>query len=213
MKAEPLASIAFGEIHTHRYFVADLHLDGNDAPQALKFRALLEHLAQASATGPVELYLLGDVFNFWYEYRRAFFETYRADLDVALERAWQAGLKIFVISGNKDFGYGEYARKRFGATVLGDGEAVTPNDSRRVLDRTRRFVLHGRQSVPAFSEISCAVGRCVLAFGFCHGRWRNGSWSARREKQRAHKHKKPPEMLAIYPDAARKRLEEKTAAC
>src|SRR5262245_16718306 len=116
---------------THRYFIADLHLDGRDTPQALKFRALLERLAKDCPGGPVELYLLGDVFNFWYEYRSAFFDTYRTDLD-ALERAWQAGLHIFVISGNRDFGYGSYVQRRFGATVLGDSEAVTLNDSRRV---------------------------------------------------------------------------------
>ena len=78
----------------------------------------------------MELYILGDLFEFWYEYRKQIFELYAKDL-LALENAWQAGVKIFLF-GNRDFAYGRYVNKRFGATVLGDGQQITLHDSRPV---------------------------------------------------------------------------------
>ena len=113
-----------------RYFISDLHLDGRDTPRAQAFHVFLSKLAEAAQAGPVELYIVGDLFEFWYEYRAQLFALYERDLE-ALEAAWKAGVKIFLFYGNRDFAYGKYVLKRFGATVLGDGEALQLNDSRR----------------------------------------------------------------------------------
>jgi len=113
-----------------RYFISDLHLDGQDTPRALKFREFLKHLAAEAQAMPVELYVLGDLFEFWYEYRAQLFLIYRTDL-LALAAAWEAGVKIHLLYGNRDFAYGAYVRRRFGATVLGDGEIATLHDTRR----------------------------------------------------------------------------------
>jgi len=113
-----------------RYFISDLHLDGQDTPRALKFREFLKRLSAEAQAAPVELYVLGDLFEFWYEYRAQLFQIYHADLR-ALTAAWEAGVRVFLLYGNRDFAYGEYVRRRFGATILGDGGAVALNDTRR----------------------------------------------------------------------------------
>ncbi len=112
-----------------RYFIADLHLDGRDNERALAFRAFLARLGEEAKARPVELYILGDLFEFWYEYRSQLFELYAADLR-ALSSAWEAGVKIFLFFGNRDFAYGKYVNRRFGATVLGDGQQIILHDHR-----------------------------------------------------------------------------------
>ena len=114
-----------------RYFIADLHLDGCDNERAANFRALLKRLGDEARSRPIELYILGDLFEFWYEYRSKLFEVYAADLR-ALTSAWEAGVKIFLFFGNRDFAYGKYVNRRFGATVLGDGQQITLHDSRKI---------------------------------------------------------------------------------
>src|SRR4051812_20435564 len=117
MKLDPIAEPHGNTDIPLRYFIADLHLDGTNTERALKFRKFLKRLSAEAARGPVELYIVGDLFEFWYEYRKQLFEIYREDLQ-ALEDAWHAGVKIFLFFGNRDFAYGNYVNRRFGATVL-----------------------------------------------------------------------------------------------
>ena len=116
---------------TLRFFLADLHLDGQPTPHAKVFRALLERAAEEATRRPVELYILGDLFEFWDEYHRQALAQYEADL-AALEAAYRAGVKIALLSGNRDFLYGRYVRERFGAVLLGDGGLVQLSDTRFV---------------------------------------------------------------------------------
>lgn len=190
-----------------RYFISDLHLDGQDTPHALVFRAFLQRLAQEAAAGPVELYVLGDLFAFWYEYRGQLFELYRNDL-MALTAAWEAGVKIFLFYGNRDFAYGEYVRRRFGATVLGDGEKITLNDSRPV------WLEHG--------DLLCTGDRRYLCFRAVIRSWPMRlffwllPWSCARKlieriraRTAADKAAKPAGTVGIDLEAARQRLEQR----
>lgn len=206
MKVEPIASVQpSADAPPLRYFIADLHLDGLDTPRAKNFRQFLSRLAQEAAARPVELYILGDLFEFWYEYRAALFDIYRADLE-ALEAAWKAGVKIFLFFGNRDFAYGSYARRRFGATVLGDGEAITLGDSRPA------YLEHG--------DLLCTADRRYLRFRGIIRSWPVRllfwlmPWSyARRMIERIRKRTaqdkaaKPPAAVEIDLNAARVRLE------
>lgn len=116
--------------HGQRIFIADLHLDGEDTPRALTFRAMLERLAEEAPQVPTEIYILGDLFDFWEEYHRQVAGIYEKDLK-ALEAANRAGVSIVLLSGNRDFLYGKYVRKRFGALLWGDGGELTLQDARR----------------------------------------------------------------------------------
>src|SRR5689334_17783419 len=105
----------------HKYFIADLHLDGTDSPRALKFREFLKRLSEEAKVQPTELYIIGDLFEFWYEYHASIHAIYHKDLE-ALADAFAAGVAIYLFYGNRDFIYGKFVNKKFGATVLGDGQ-------------------------------------------------------------------------------------------
>lgn len=131
MKLEPLASPQPSpNAPPLRYFISDLHLDGAETSRAERFRYFLQTISKAAANGPVELYIVGDLFEFWFEFHPQLFEIYKRDLE-ALESAWKAGVKIYLFFGNRDFAYGDYVHKRFGATVLGDGQDIVLSDHRR----------------------------------------------------------------------------------
>lgn len=154
----------------------------------------------------MELYVLGDMFEFWYEYRPQLFEIYRADL-LALAAAWEAGVMIFLLYGNRDFAYGRYVQRRFGATVLGNGEIVTLHDTRRA------WLEHG--------DLLCTADRAYLRLRSCLRSWpvRLLFWllpwalarkllERLRRSSAAAKARKPAELLRPDLAAARRRLEE-----
>lgn len=114
-----------------RVFLADLHLDGGESPRAQVFRAMLQRLAQKAAEAPVELYVLGDLFEFWEEYHAQVARRYERDL-AALEAAHRAGVRIALLDGNRDFAYGRYVEKRLGARLLHDGARLKLADARPV---------------------------------------------------------------------------------
>jgi UDP-2,3-diacylglucosamine hydrolase len=192
--------------HPVRYFIADLHLDGSDSERALKFREFLARLAGETATHAVELYVLGDLFEFWYEYRRQIFELYAKDLQ-ALEQAWSAGVKIFLLHGNRDFAYGSYVHKRFGATVLGDGQQITLNDSRPV------WLEHGDllcTSDTRYLRFRSIIRSWPMRVVFWLMPWSNARKMIERirKKTTEDKLKKSRESLEIDPHAARTRMEQ-----
>ena len=190
-----------------RYFIADAHLDGGDNFRAEKFREFLKRLIAESAQRPIELYVLGDLFAFWYEYRAPLFEIYRRDIE-ALEAAWKAKVRIYLFSGNHDFAYGRYARAHFGATMLGDGEQILLSDCRSA------WLEHG--------DLLCTADRSYLRYRaivrswpvrllFWLMPWAVARWIINyvRRRAAADKQRKPAHVFEIDLAAARARLEEK----
>lgn len=188
-----------------RVFLADLHLDGADTPRARTFRALLKRLAAEAAATPTELYILGDLFEYWEEYHRQVPALYEADL-AALEAAHKAGVKIFLLSGNRDFAYGKYVKRRFGATLLGDGGALRFGDGRNA------WLEHG--------DLLCTADRRYLRYRGIVRSWpvkllfwlmpwslAKGFIGDIRQRTAADKKKKSAKEVEIDRDAARARLE------
>lgn len=207
----PLAPLAASIAHPHsmplRYFISDLHLDGTASPRSEKFKYFLSKLSDAARDGPVELYIVGDLFEFWYEYRPQIFALYANDLN-ALERAWKSGVNIFLFYGNRDFAYGDYVLKRFGATVLGDGASVELNDSRRA------WLEHG--DLLCTSDLRYLRFRKIIRGPFVRVLFRLLPWRAalkQIEKIRARtlsdKKQKDANVFGIDLDAARARLAER----
>jgi len=190
-----------------RYFIADLHLDGCDTERAKSFRHFLEQLGKEAATRPVELYIIGDLFEFWYEYRKALFEIYRADL-AALEAASKAGVKIFLFYGNRDFAYGKYVRSRFGATILGDGEAITLNDGRPVWLEHGDLLCTSDKRYLRFRSIIRSLP-VKVAFRLMPWAFARNTIDNIRKKTAADKAKKSPKVVEIDQAFARRRLEAK----
>jgi UDP-2,3-diacylglucosamine hydrolase len=92
------------------YFASDLHLGSpNHAESLVREQLFVQWLQKEVAPNATELYIVGDLFDFWFEYKTVVPRGYVRVLG-ALAQLRDAGLPIFFFSGNHDlwmFGYFE----------------------------------------------------------------------------------------------------------
>jgi UDP-2,3-diacylglucosamine hydrolase len=104
------------------FFVADIHWQpaGSGAIETGAFARFLGELACRARQGiTTRLYVLGDLFDFWFERRGRVFPFFEPHLEL-LRTATAAGVQLFVLFGNRDFTYGSALPRRCGAQILGD---------------------------------------------------------------------------------------------
>lgn len=163
------------------YFISDVHLGvyGHDVRRIEeRFVALLGQAEKDAAA----VYLLGDIFDFWYEYRYVIPRGATRALG-ALARLCDSGVNVLYVPGNHDVWLYDYFQKEIGITVLqepvvieADGKrfCVGHGDSLGKADFGFRFVrwmFHNRFLQVLFSAI--------------HPRWAFGlgyAWAAHSRK-------------------------------
>ena len=104
------------------YFASDFHLGSYPKEQSeIREREIvkwLDHIKQDAS----ELYLVGDVFDFWFEYSTVVPKGYIRFLGKLAELA-DAGIKITLFKGNHDMWMFGYLKKEIGATII-DNELI-----------------------------------------------------------------------------------------
>lgn len=123
------------------YFVSDIHLGAQIGDPAQREKNFVKFLKGIDPAQTSALYLLGDIFDFWYEYRYVIPRGYTRVLG-ALTDLVDAGVKVYFFEGNHDlwtFGYlqelgmvklsqpyvTDIAGKRF---CLGHGDGLGPGN-------------------------------------------------------------------------------------
>ena len=101
---------------TKIYFASDFHLGApNEAVSAARERKIIAWLDSIS-DDVAELYLVGDIFDFWFEYKHAVPKGFIRFLGkLALLR--DAGVAIHIFIGNHDLWLGDYLTKELGIIV------------------------------------------------------------------------------------------------
>lgn len=98
------------------YFLSDFHLGAPDYEKSLvrekKIVAFLDSIKQDAS----EIYLLGDVFDFWFEYRKAIPKGYVRLLGKLAELS-DAGIKLHYFTGNHDMWVFNYLPKELNLTI------------------------------------------------------------------------------------------------
>ena len=105
------------------YFVSDVHLGldyENPIARERKFASFLKGLPQNTKA----LYLLGDIFDFWYEYKnvipRKFTRTFGA-----LAELVDKGVEVYFFNGNHDIWTYSYFQQELGLKILQQPHMVT----------------------------------------------------------------------------------------
>ena len=98
------------------YFASDLHLGAPDHAKSLVREKHFVKWLDTIKDDVAELYLLGDIFDFWFEYKKAVPKGYVRLLGKLAEFA-DNGVLIHVFTGNHDLWYGDYLEKEFGAII------------------------------------------------------------------------------------------------
>lgn len=124
------------------FFISDIHL-GLQTPEVekVKEKKLVEFLNFAKDNCD-ELIILGDLFDYWFEYRRVIQKGFFNTLTI-MQSIAEKGIKIHYIIGNHDFLHRDFFEKEIGATLyfdpivmkcnskkffLGHGDGLIKND-------------------------------------------------------------------------------------
>ncbi|MCB2205495.1 UDP-2,3-diacylglucosamine diphosphatase [bacterium] len=122
------------------YFISDVHLGfGDAATERVKLERLLALLSSIRDSGGT-LYIVGDLFDFWYEYRAVVPRGYHR-LYAMLEDLPRAGVPVTYLAGNHDFAIGKFFSEDLGLTVLHDDVQFRVGD-------TQFYVYHGDGLAP-----------------------------------------------------------------
>jgi len=121
------------------FFVSDAHIGGSSPEGEQRLFRFLESIRGKADT----LYILGDLFEFWFEYGRAIPKPgFRALAELAELR--RTGTRIGYLKGNHDFWFKDFWRRELGAEAADELDIT--------LDGKRVFLAHGdaldRAAVP-----------------------------------------------------------------
>ncbi|NIA13398.1 MAG: hypothetical protein GWP08_04900 [Nitrospiraceae bacterium] len=150
--------------------LSDVHLqpteEGQDRQAA--FGTFLHKLAD---DGAERLIILGDLFDFWFEYKHVIFSEY-FDVLRAFAELRDRGVEIHLVCGNHDFWAGRFLERQLGFHIYPD-QAIMEFDGKRAL------LIHGDGLNPADRgyRIYKRLARARLViwlFGLLHPDWAMG---------------------------------------
>jgi UDP-2,3-diacylglucosamine hydrolase len=99
------------------FFVSDAHLTIKDSPSESENRLLL--LFDIVRRTGSHLYIVGDLFDFWFEYKYAIPAAYLEVISGLLELT-RSGVEVSYIPGNHDFWMKDYLYRQAGVRLTGD---------------------------------------------------------------------------------------------
>lgn len=124
------------------YFASDLHLGVPNAAASLQREKLFVQWLEEAAKDAAEIFIVGDLFDFWFEYKHAVPRGYVRLLGT-LARLCDSGLPIHLFTGNHDMWIFDYLPAETGVTVhrepiyrewngqrfyIGHGDGLGPGD-------------------------------------------------------------------------------------
>jgi UDP-2,3-diacylglucosamine hydrolase len=184
------------------YVISDAHLDvvSTDAERVKSERLLA--FWRLVEDRQADLVILGDLFDFWFEFKNAI-PRYHFEHLMALRRLIEAGRKVWYVAGNHDFWAGPFLRDRLGIEYCADelelnysgrrlcfahGDGWMPGEHGY---RLMKRVFRNRLSIAMFRLISPDIG-------FPLARWVSGQSRQRRTL--------PPRVIDTYTRIAQQRL-------
>jgi len=124
------------------YFLSDFHLGAPDAASSLQREKQVVRFLDGIKNDAAEIFLVGDMFDFWYEYRRVVPKGYTRLLGKLAELS-DAGIPMHFFVGNHDMWVKDYFQKELNIPVyfepkeferngkkflIGHGDGLGPGD-------------------------------------------------------------------------------------
>jgi UDP-2,3-diacylglucosamine hydrolase len=117
------------------FFLSDAHLGAEEEyKEKLKEEKLIQFLDKVKQEGEL-LYLVGDMFEFWFEYKNVIPKDHFGVLN-KLRQLVDYGIEIKYVVGNHDFWLGDFLPKQIGIPIFKDSVDVIHQDK-------RIFISHG----------------------------------------------------------------------
>ncbi|MBI2280553.1 MAG: UDP-2,3-diacylglucosamine diphosphatase [Bacteroidetes bacterium] len=120
---------------TNIYFASDFHLGAPNYEESLiREKRIVKWLDEISKDAK-EIYLVGDIFDFWFEYRHAIPKGF-VRLQGKIAELTDKGIDIFVFRGNHDMWIFDYIPKELGVKMI-EGNVVKTFNGKKI------FIGHG----------------------------------------------------------------------
>ncbi|MFN3587936.1 MAG: UDP-2,3-diacylglucosamine diphosphatase [Spirosomataceae bacterium] len=117
------------------YFISDIHLGApNELESREREKSVVRWLEMAQKDAE-KIFLVGDLFDFWFEFKQVVPKGYTRFLGKLAELA-DNGIEIIIFGGNHDMWLGDYFQKEIGAKVLREPQSF-------VFHNTSFFIGHG----------------------------------------------------------------------
>lgn len=117
------------------YFASDFHLGAPNRQKSLQREKKIVRWLDSIRPDAHMLFLMGDLFDFWFEYKHAVPKG-GVRLQGKLAELSDGGLAVFIFSGNHDMWMRDYFPQEFGIPVFHQPEDIQINS-------TRFFIGHG----------------------------------------------------------------------
>jgi UDP-2,3-diacylglucosamine hydrolase len=115
------------------YFASDFHLGIGTYTYSREREARLVSWLDTIKADAAEVFLMGDVFDFWFEYKTVVPKGYIRFLGKLAELA-DAGVKLWFFKGNHDMWMFDYFERELGATIISNELVIVRNG--------KKFYLH-----------------------------------------------------------------------
>lgn len=117
------------------YFASDIHLGAGDEHSARRLERRFVAWLDAAARDAEAIFLVGDVFDFWFEYRRVVPKGFVRTLGKIAELT-DRGIRVVFFTGNHDMWVTEYLARECGMEIRTTPQVLT-------LAGRRVFIAHG----------------------------------------------------------------------
>ncbi|MBN1637974.1 MAG: UDP-2,3-diacylglucosamine diphosphatase [Ignavibacteriales bacterium] len=117
------------------YFISDIHFGLGTSSQENKKEKLFVDFIEKIIPDCSALFILGDLFDYWFEYRTVMQKGYFRVFSALKKLKW-AGAEIYYFIGNHDFMHRNFFENEIGAKLLKDGISTE-------LEGKKFFLAHG----------------------------------------------------------------------
>ena len=117
------------------YFASDIHLGAGDRTAAREVERRFVAWLDRAGRDAESIFLVGDIFDFWFEYRRVVPKGFVRTLGKLAELT-DRGVRVVFLTGNHDMWVGDYLTRECGVEVYTASQLLT-------LGGRRIFVAHG----------------------------------------------------------------------
>lgn len=139
------------------YFVSDIHLGTPSYDSTREREQRMLAWLDVVKVDASELFLVGDIFDFWYEYATVVPKGYIRFLGKLAELA-DAGVKLWFFKGNHDMWMFDYFERELGATIISDELMIERNG--------KKFFIHHGDGIVAGDRLYKMLKKFFRS-GFC----------------------------------------------
>ena len=181
-------------IRNKLYFASDFHLGGGTYAEYREREARLVRWLDAIKSDADTIFLMGDIFDFWFEYKTVVPKGYIRFLGKLAELA-DSGIKLYFFKGNHDMWMFDYFERELGATIVSDeleierggkkfylhhGDGLGPGDN---IYKFLKKLFRSRFCQWLFARIHPNLGVGIANYWSAHSRAASGKNEGRKPAQ------------------------------